>query len=78
MRAGLRTQAFWIVAGRKEKLRSAGMADRIARDQVRRELVDDGDDHCVEIRDLIMQFEVTAGEGLEADAIGGLPRRDKQ
>jgi hypothetical protein len=32
---------------------------------------DDGGDHRIEIRDLIMQFEATAGQGLEADAIGG-------
>ena len=38
----------------------------------RRQLVDDGGDHHIGIRDLIMQFEVTAGERLEADAIGGI------
>ena len=48
------------------------MADRIAGNEVRRQLVDDGGDHRIEICDLIMQFEVTAGQRLEADAIGGI------
>ena len=48
------------------------MAYRIACDEVGRQLVDDGDNHRVEIRDLIMQFEVSAGQGFEADAIGRL------
>src|SRR3984957_11678628 len=68
--AGFRAQSFRIVAGRKEKLGSAGMADRIAGDEVRGQFVDDGGDHRVEICDLVMQLEVTAGEGFEADAIG--------
>ena len=46
------------------------MADRIAGDEVRGQFVDDGGDHRVEICDLVMQLEVTAGEGFEADAIG--------
>ena len=69
--AGFRPQSFRVVAGRKEKLGGSDVADRIARDEVRRQLIDDGGDHHIEIRDLIMQFEVTAGQGLEADAIGG-------
>ena len=48
------------------------MANRIAGDEVRRQLVYDGSDHHIEICDLIMQFEVTAGQRLEADAIGGI------
>ena len=48
------------------------MADRIAGDEVRRQFVDDGGDHRIEVRDLVMQFEVTAGQRLEADAIGGI------
>src|SRR5271154_6020681 len=68
--AGLRPQSFGIAAGRKEKLGSAGMADRIAGDEVRGQFVDDGGDHRVEICDLVMQLEVTAGEGFETDAIG--------
>ncbi len=47
------------------------LANRIAGDELLRRLIDDGGDHRIEIRDLIMQFEVTAGQGLEADAIGG-------
>ena len=56
-------QSFRIVAGRKEKLGSAGIADRIAGDEVRGQFVDDGGDHRVEMCDLVMQLEVTAGEG---------------
>ena len=48
------------------------MADRIAGDEVRRQLVDDGCDHHIQVRDLVMQFEVTAAEGSKADAIGGI------
>jgi hypothetical protein len=69
--AGLRPQSFRVVAGRKEKLGGSDVPDRIAGDEVRRQLIDDGGDHHIEIRDLIMQFEVTAGQGLKADAIGG-------
>ena len=76
--AGFRPQSFRVVAGRKEKLGSSDVADRIAGDEVRRQLIDDGGDYRIEICDLIMQFEVTAGQGLEADAIGGIPSRDKQ
>ena len=54
--AGLRPQSFGIVAGRKEELRSSDMADRIACDEVRRELVDNGCDHRTQVRDLVMQF----------------------
>jgi hypothetical protein len=55
------------------------MADRIAFDEVRRQLVDDCGDHRVEIRDLVMQLEVSTGERFEADAIGGfnIPKRGK-
>jgi hypothetical protein len=67
----VRPQSFRVVAGRKEKLGGSDVADRIAGDEVRRQLIDDGGDDHIEIRDLIMQFEVTAGQGLEADAIGG-------
>jgi hypothetical protein len=48
------------------------MADRIAGNEVRRQLVDNGCDHRVQVRDLVMQFEVAAGQRLEADTIGGL------
>jgi hypothetical protein len=34
--------------------------------------VDERGDHHIKVRDLIVQFEVTAGERLEADAIGGI------
>src|SRR6201987_1405432 len=70
--AGFRPQSFRIVAGRKEKLCGSGVADRIAGDEVRRQLIDDGGDHRVEIRDVVMQFEATAGKGSEADPIGGI------
>src|SRR5271166_6542793 len=62
--AGFRPESFRIVAGRKEKLCGSGVADRIAGDEVRRQLIDDGGDHRVEIRDLVMQLEVTAGRDL--------------
>jgi hypothetical protein len=48
------------------------MADGIACDEVRRQLIDDGGDHRIEIRDLVMQFEVSTSEGFEGDAIGRL------
>src|SRR5271166_1670026 len=67
--AGLRPQSFGIVAGRKDELRSSDMADRIAGDEVRRQLVDDGCDHHIQVRDLVMQFEETASKGFEADAM---------
>src|SRR6516225_10306483 len=70
--AGLRPQSFRIVASRKEELRSSDMADRIAGDEVWRQLVDNGGDHYIQVRDLVMQFEVTASKGFEADAIGGI------
>jgi hypothetical protein len=67
--AGLRPQSFGIAAGPKEKLCSSNMADRIAGDEAWRQLVDEGDDHRIQVRDLVMQFEVTAS-GFEADAVG--------
>src|ERR1700722_20258290 len=70
--AGLRPQSFGTVAGGKEELRSSDMADRIASDEVRRQLVDNGRDHRIQVRDLVMQFEVSASKGFEADAIGGI------
>jgi hypothetical protein len=47
------------------------MSDRGACHEVGGELIDDGADHRVEVRDLVMQFEVSAGEGLETDTVGG-------
>ena len=73
--AGFRSarKSFRIVAGRKEKLGSASMADRMAGDEVRGQFVDDGGDHRVEICDLVMQLEVTAAEGLGRPIlIGGI------
>ena len=67
--AGFRAQSFRIVAGGKEKLGGSDVADRIAGDEVRGQFVDDSGDHHVEICDLIVQLEVTAGQRLEADAI---------
>ena len=32
---------------------------------VRRQLIDDGGDHRIEIRDLVMQFEVSTSEGFD-------------
>lgn len=61
-----------IVAGRKEELRGSDMADRIASDEIRRQLIDNGFDHHIQVRDLVMQFEVAASKGLEADPIGGI------
>ena len=52
------------------------MADQIAGYKVQRQLVDNGGDHYIQVRDLVMQFEVTASKGFEADAIGGNPGRD--
>jgi hypothetical protein len=46
------------------------VADRIAGKEVRGQFMDDGGDHRVEICDLVMQLEVTAGGGFETDAIG--------
>jgi hypothetical protein len=48
------------------------MADRIAGDEVRRELVDNRCDHRIHVGDPVMPFEVTASKGFEADAIGGI------
>jgi hypothetical protein len=48
------------------------MADRIAGDEVGRQLVDNGCDHHIQVRDLVMQLEVAASKGFEADAIGGI------
>ena len=36
------------------------------------QLADDGGDHCIQVGDLIVQFEVAASQRLEADAIGGI------
>src|ERR1700749_4231524 len=66
------TAIFRDCRRRKEEPRSSDMADRIAGDEVRRQLIDDGGDPRIEIRDLVMQFEVTASKGFEADAIGGI------
>ena len=41
-------------------------------DKVRRQLIDDGGDHHIEIRNLVVQLKVTSGEQFEADAIGGI------
>ena len=49
---------------------AASIGRSIAADELHRRLIDDGGDYRIEYRDLIMQFEVTAGQGLEADAIG--------
>jgi hypothetical protein len=48
----------------------SGLSPAVRRSWVRGQFVDDGCDHRVQVRDLVMQFEVTAGEGFEADAIG--------
>ena len=58
--------------GGKEELRSSDIADRITGDEIRRQLADDGGDHGIQVRDLIVQFEVAASQRLEADAIGGI------
>jgi hypothetical protein len=61
--AGLRPQSFRIVAGHKEELGCSDVADRIPGDEVRRQLVDNGCNHRIEIGDLIVQFEVPAAQG---------------
>jgi hypothetical protein len=48
------------------------MPDRVAGDEVRRQLVDDGGDHRVEIPKLVVQLEVASGEGFETDTISGV------
>src|ERR1700677_515344 len=58
-------QTLRIVAGRKEELGCSNVADRIPGDEVRRQLVDNGCNHRIEIGDLIVQFEVPAAQGLE-------------
>ena len=40
--ARLRTQALRIVAGRQQQLGGTGVADRIARDELGRKVIDDG------------------------------------
>src|SRR4029077_3243598 len=54
----------------RRELRSSDMADRIAGDEVGRQLVDNGRDHHIQVRDLVMQLEVAASKGFEADAVG--------
>ena len=49
------------------KLRGADVPDGVPSDEVGCEFVDDGADHRVEIGDLVMQFEVSAAERLQAD-----------
>src|ERR1700678_1504308 len=48
------------------------MADRIAGNEFRLQLLENGCDHRVEVGDLVMQCEVAAGQRLEPDTIGGL------
>ena len=48
------------------------MPDRAVGDEVRRQLVDDGGDHRVEIPKLVVQLEVASSEGFEADKISGV------
>ena len=48
------------------------MPDRIAGDEVRRPLVDDGGDHRVAIPKLVVQLEVASSEGFETDTISGV------
>ena len=68
---GLRPQRLRIVAGREQELCGARTPDRMTRDEVRREFVDDGPDHRVEIGDLVVQFQRAAGSGCEADPVSG-------
>jgi hypothetical protein len=70
--ACLRPQSFGIVAGREEELGGSDVPDRIASDEVRRQFVDDSGDHRIQVGDLVVQFEVTPGEGFEANAIGAI------
>ena len=70
-KAGFRAQALQVIAGREQALCGAGMPDRGASHEIRGELLDDGADHGVEVRDLVMELEVSAGEGFKADAVGG-------
>ena len=48
------------------------MSDGVPRHEVGRQLVDDGGDHRIEVGDLVVQLEIAAGQGLQADPVGGL------
>ena len=67
--------AFRFVAGRKEKLGGSDVGrSNCGATRFGCQLVDNGGDHYIQVRDLVMQFEVTASKGFEADAIGGSSR----
>jgi len=68
--AGLGLQTFRIVASRQELLSSGPVADRVPGDEGGGQLVDDGDDHRVEVSYLIIQFEVAPAERLQRDPVG--------
>jgi hypothetical protein len=59
-----RTADVPIVARRQKQLRSGPVADRVPGHEGGGELVDDGNDHGVEIYDLIVQFEVAPASDL--------------
>jgi len=68
--AGLGLQTFRIVASRQKQLRSRPVADRVPGHEGGGKLVDDRDDHGVEVYDLIMQFEVAPAKRLERNPVG--------
>src|SRR5512134_3425381 len=65
------SQALRVIASREQKLCGAGMADRVAGNELWSELVDDGVDHGVEIGNLVMQFEIPPPKGFQRDPVGG-------
>src|SRR3954449_1626443 len=64
-------QALWTVANGEEELRRGAMADRVPRKERGCQLVDDGDDHGVEIGDLVVQLEVAPSQRAERDPVRG-------
>ena len=62
--AGFGSHAVRIVTGREQNCADSRVANGVSRNKARRQLVDDGGDHAVEIGDLVVQFEVAAGQGL--------------
>ena len=69
------TQSFGIVAGRKEELGGIRCGRSNCGPKVG-QLVDDGGDHYIQVRDLVMQVEERRARDLSADAIGGFPGRE--
>src|SRR5689334_22659426 len=68
--AGLGMEALRVVASCQQQLRGGPVANRVPGHESGSQFVDDGGDHGIEVRDLVVQLEVTPAQRLEGDPVG--------